>query len=157
MLFFTWLTVAWNEWKPSLFSWCFYHNSAVQVDVFTVTYKRFDSLVSRNGTVPSSPVNLLLNESGHFSPHCSLLSSTDCKRNEGNLVVNGGSDGAETSQQPVPSLSELAGHLQRQSFLTEKVRNHHTQWSVLYGSPSLVPSLQMYHPVSKTAAGKPHN
>uniref|UniRef100_A0A669CGR9 Unc-13 homolog D (C. elegans) n=1 Tax=Oreochromis niloticus TaxID=8128 RepID=A0A669CGR9_ORENI len=36
--------------------------NAVQVDVFTVIYKRFDSMVSRDGTVPSSPVNLLFNE-----------------------------------------------------------------------------------------------
>lgn len=95
----------------------------MQVDAFTVVYHKFDSLVSDS----QNCLSFLDKLDKYFSSHhisAPLLCSTAGKRSEGNLIQDGRSDGAASSQQPVPRLPEPAGHPQRQGFLTEKVRNH---------------------------------
>lgn len=78
-----------------------------------------------------------------FSP---LVSPIACKGGEGNLIPDRGSDGAGSSQQPVPCLPEPAGYPQRQGFLTEKVSNHtHTILDKPFWSDSCIspPPYQM--------------
>lgn len=97
-----------------------HHYSAVQVDVFTVVYKRFDSLV-RVLNLQKRPLNNLV-WFHIFSPH--LLCPVDRKRSEENVVPAAGSDGAGSGQHPFPCVPEPAGHPQRQGFLKDKVSCH---------------------------------
>lgn len=99
--------------------------SAVQVDVFTVVYQRFDSLVSG-----SSFLHELLysqQEDVFFKTTYTSnlsLSSAACPRGEGHLVPGGGSDGADSGQQPVHGVPQSAGHPQGQGLPAEEVRGH---------------------------------
>lgn len=107
--------------------------SAVQVDVFTVVYKKLDSLVSgKLNCLGFLSTNFLdkgvLNQS--YLIFCSLVYCTAGKGGERNFRPDGGSDGADSGQHPVSCLPEPASYPQRQGFPTEKVSTH----TILYNS-----------------------